>query len=46
MKVVVASDQHVGYANSNTNDFGNFLDDLSRRDDVQALVILGDFVDM
>jgi UDP-2,3-diacylglucosamine pyrophosphatase LpxH len=45
-KVVVTSDQHIGYQNSNVADFGNFLDGLLKRDDVKSFVILGDFVDM
>jgi len=46
MVIVVASDQHLGYTNSNAGAFSSFLDDLSRRSDVDTLVILGDFVDM
>ncbi len=45
-KVLVASDQHLGYQNSNSQDFGNFLDEVSNRNDVETLVILGDFIDM
>jgi UDP-2,3-diacylglucosamine pyrophosphatase LpxH len=44
--MVVASDQHLGYANSNSQDFESFLDELSQRSDVDTFVILGDFVDM
>lgn len=44
--VIVTSDQHIGYANSNVNDFLNFLDYLETRLDVGTLVLLGDFVDM
>jgi UDP-2,3-diacylglucosamine pyrophosphatase LpxH len=46
MVIVVASDQHLGYANSNSEQFEGFLDDLSKRNDVTDFVILGDFVDM
>jgi len=46
LTIVVASDQHLGYANSNVDRFRDFLDLLSHRDDVDTLVILGDFVDM
>ncbi len=46
MVIVVASDQHLGYANSNVKEFESFLDGLAGRSDVTDLVILGDFVDM
>ena len=46
MVVVVASDQHLGYAHSNVQAFSAFLDDLAGRSDVDAFVVLGDFVDM
>ena len=46
MKVVVTSDQHLGYANSDKTAFNAFLDDLSQRSDVTHLVLLGDVVDM
>ncbi len=45
-KVVVTSDIHLGYANSDAVGYSSFLDTLSRRDDVDSFVILGDFVDM
>jgi UDP-2,3-diacylglucosamine pyrophosphatase LpxH len=45
-KIVVTSDQHLGYENSNDKDFKNFLDFLCKRDDVQSLILLGDVVDM
>lgn len=45
-KVVVTSDQHLGYEHSNDNDFRNFLDYISTRDDVKSLVLLGDIIDM
>jgi UDP-2,3-diacylglucosamine pyrophosphatase LpxH len=45
-KVVVASDQHLGYANSQVDCFIAFLDSLSKRTDVGTLVVLGDWVDM
>ncbi len=46
MKVVVVSDQHLGYANSDKTAFNAFLDNLSQQNDVTHLVLLGDFVDM
>jgi UDP-2,3-diacylglucosamine pyrophosphatase LpxH len=46
MKVVVVSDEHLGYAHSDSPSFSAFLDSLSTRGDVGSLVILGDFVDM
>lgn len=46
MVIVVVSDIHLGYSNSNSKEFENFLDQLLQRNDVEAFVILGDFVDM
>lgn len=46
MKVVVVSDQHLGYANADKTAFNAFLDNLSQRSDVTHLVLLGDVVDM
>jgi UDP-2,3-diacylglucosamine pyrophosphatase LpxH len=46
MSIVVASDQHLGYTNSNAEAFRDFLGQVSKRKDVKSLVILGDFVDM
>lgn len=37
---------HLGYERSDTEGFSSFLDSLSARNDVDAFVILGDFVDM
>jgi UDP-2,3-diacylglucosamine pyrophosphatase LpxH len=45
-KIVVTSDQHLGYEHSNVSDFVNFLDYILERNDVQSLVLLGDLVDM
>ena len=45
-KIIVTSDQHLGYVNSNADDFKDFLDYTSKRNDVQTLVLLGDLVDM
>lgn len=46
-KIIVTSDQHLGYERSNVTEFKNFLDYISnKRSDVGALVLLGDFVDM
>jgi UDP-2,3-diacylglucosamine pyrophosphatase LpxH len=46
MKVVVTSDQHLGYANADKTAFNAFLDNVSQRSDVTHLVLLGDLVDM
>ena len=46
MKVVVTSDQHLGYANSDKSAFHEFLDTLSQESDVTDLILLGDVVDM
>jgi UDP-2,3-diacylglucosamine pyrophosphatase LpxH len=46
MKVVVTSDQHLGYANADKTAFNAFLDNLSQRSDVTHFVLLGDVVDM
>lgn len=51
-KAIVVSDQHLGYVGatnstgSNSDDFGNFLDYLTTRNDVGHLMLLGDFIDM
>lgn len=45
-KVVICSDQHLGYTNSKADDFRKFLDQVGNRHDVEALVVLGDLVDM
>lgn len=45
-KIVVCSDQHLGYVNSRANDVRNFLDHLANRSDIETLVVLGDLVDM
>jgi UDP-2,3-diacylglucosamine pyrophosphatase LpxH len=45
-KIIVTSDQHLGYEHSNVSDFLNFLEFILERNDVQALVLLGDLVDM
>ena len=46
MKVIVTSDQHLGYANSDKVSFNRFLDELANDKDLTHLVLLGDFVDM
>ncbi|MGA2461459.1 MAG: UDP-2,3-diacylglucosamine diphosphatase [Candidatus Bathyarchaeia archaeon] len=46
MKVVVTSDQHLGYANADKTAFNAFLDNLSQESDVTHMVLLGDVVDM
>ena len=45
-KIVVASDQHLGYKNSDFQSFSNFLDYISNRNDVDTLILLGDLIDM
>jgi UDP-2,3-diacylglucosamine pyrophosphatase LpxH len=45
-KIIVVSDVHLGYSESNVKDFNNFLQEVNNRTDVGTLVILGDFVDM
>ena len=45
-KVVVTSDQHLGYANADKTSFNAFLDNLSQQGDVTHFVLLGDVVDM
>src|SRR5215208_4583932 len=46
-KIILASDQHLGYEHSNVTDFENFLDYIShKRSDVGSLVLLGDTIDM
>ena len=46
MRVIVTSDHHLGYANSDKTGFNSFLDQLAQENDVTHLVLLGDFVDM
>jgi UDP-2,3-diacylglucosamine pyrophosphatase LpxH len=46
MKVIVTSDQHLGYANSDKAAFNKFLDNISQDSDVTHFVLLGDVVDM
>ena len=46
MRVIVTSDQHLGYSNSDKASFNRFLDELAGEKDVTHLVLLGDFVDM
>jgi len=46
MKVVVTSDQHIGYANSDKASFKQFLTQLQQDQTVTDLVLLGDVVDM
>ena len=45
-KVIVTSDHHLGYANSDKQTFNAFLDELAQNGDVTHLILLGDFVDM
>jgi UDP-2,3-diacylglucosamine pyrophosphatase LpxH len=46
MKVVVTSDQHLGYANSDKSAFNAFLDHLAQDSEATHFVLLGDVVDM
>ena len=46
MTTIVVSDVHLGYKNCNKKDFNDFLDVLSKRDDVNQIAICGDFLDM
>ncbi len=45
-KILATTDQHLGYENSQVDDFKGFLEYVARRSDVGTLVVLGDFVDM
>ena len=45
-KVVVCSDEHLGYSTSQADEFRSFLDYVAKRNDIGALVVLGDLVDM
>ena len=45
-KLIITSDQHLGYKNSDFRSFSNFLDYISNRNDVDTLILLGDLVDM
>ncbi len=46
MKVLVTSDQHLGYQNSDNRSFKRFLDQLQQDTTVTDFVFLGDVVDM
>jgi len=46
MKVVVTSDHHLGYVNSDKKAFNAFLDELAQENDLTHLILLGDVVDM
>src|SRR5215467_1914860 len=46
LAIVVVSDQHLGYQNSDKPAFNAFLDQLSGDSSVTDLVLLGDVVDM
>ena len=45
-KVIVTSDHHLGYSNSDKGSFNAFLDELAQQNDVTHFVLLGDVVDM
>ena len=45
-KFIVTSDQHLGYKNSDSISFRAFLDYICNRSDVDAVILLGDLVDM
>jgi len=44
--IVAVSDIHLGYSNSNEDEFDAFLKEMANRSDVDTLVILGDCFDM
>jgi len=46
MVILTVSDIHLGYSQSNVDEFNAFLQITIDRTDVETLVILGDFVDM
>jgi len=46
MKVIVTSNQHLGYANADKTSFNLFLDSLNQDNETTHLVLLGDVVDM
>ncbi len=46
MTTIVVSDVHLGYKNCNKKDFNKFLDELSKMDELNHIVICGDFIDM
>jgi len=41
--VLVSTDQHLVNTQSNSKEFSEFLDDISKRTDVTDFVLLGDF---
>jgi UDP-2,3-diacylglucosamine pyrophosphatase LpxH len=45
-KFIATSDQHLGYKNSDSKNFSDFLDYIYKRSDVEAIILLGDLVDM
>jgi len=46
MVIIAVSDQHLGYPNSNRDQFKAFLKDISTDQSITDLVLLGDVVDM
>ncbi len=46
MVILAVSDIHLGYSQSNVDEFDAFLQTTIDRTDVDILVILGDFIDM
>jgi UDP-2,3-diacylglucosamine pyrophosphatase LpxH len=46
LTIIVVSDQHLGYQNSDRQSFNGFLEGLRGQGDVTDLVLLGDVVDM
>jgi UDP-2,3-diacylglucosamine pyrophosphatase LpxH len=46
LTVIVVSDQHLGYQNSDKQSFNSFLEELKGQADITDLVLLGDVVDM
>jgi UDP-2,3-diacylglucosamine pyrophosphatase LpxH len=45
-KIIITSDQHLGYDKSNVANFNNFLDYILTDAEVESLILLGDLIDM
>ena len=45
-KIIITSDQHLGYDKSNVANFNNFLDYILTDAEVDSLILLGDLIDM
>ena len=46
MTIIAFSDVHLGYEESDSADFMEFLEYLEARDDIKHIVIVGDFIDL